>query len=237
MRSPICGRLVAWIPRVDDAAAYLARRARAGRRAARARRRERRCGARADPCAARRGEAPADLASRRPSRFRASRRSERAGLRAGSPGPRRSTSSSRCSAGQPTGARRSRRSGSARTCSSPTTGVDGLVVKLAGELAAVEIEGETARRGRRRHQRRLPASRAGGRARRARVRLGDPGHGRRRCADERRRLRERLALGARRRGRRRPGRDTHARRWTSSTSRIATPGSRPARSWHASATG
>ena len=33
-------------------------------------------------------------------------------------------------------------SGSARTCSSPTTGVDALVLRLAGELAAVEVDGE-----------------------------------------------------------------------------------------------
>ena len=39
-------------------------------------------------------------------------------------------------------ARASRPSGSARTCSPPTTGVDALVLRLAGELAAVERRGE-----------------------------------------------------------------------------------------------
>ena len=39
-------------------------------------------------------------------------------------------------------ARRSPRSGSALTCSSADEGFDGLVLRLAGELAAAEIEGE-----------------------------------------------------------------------------------------------
>ena len=63
-----------------------------------------------------------------------------------------------------------------------------------------------AARGRRRRQRRLSPPRARGRSRRLRVRVRDPGHDRRRCLDERRRLRQRLGRdprpGARRRRRR-----------------------------------
>ena len=55
-------------------------------------------------------------------------------------------------------------------------GVDALVVRLEGELAAVEVRGDAARRRRRRGERRLPAPRPRGRARRARVRLRDPRH-------------------------------------------------------------
>ena len=57
--------------------------------------------------------------------------------------PRRSTSSSERSPGPRERAWRSRRSGSARTCSSHDDGVDALVLKLAGELAAARVEGET----------------------------------------------------------------------------------------------
>ncbi len=51
-------------------------------------------------------------------------------------------SSPRCWAGPLNETSPSRSSGSGRTCSSPTTGVDGLVLKLAGELAAAEVEGD-----------------------------------------------------------------------------------------------
>ena len=64
-------------------------------------------------------------------------------------------------------------------------GVDALVLRLTGELADVRADGELLRRGRRRDERGLPAPRARRRARRPRVRVRDPGHGRRGCAHER----------------------------------------------------
>ena len=66
------------------------------------------------------------------------RRRRRAGCR----GRSRSASSRRRSPGPQPSASRSRRSGWARTCSRTTTGVDALVVQLAGELAAVRVDGE-----------------------------------------------------------------------------------------------
>ena len=54
--------------------------------------------------------------------------------------------------------------------------------KLGGELARSRIEGRDTGRGRRGGERGLPPPRARRRARRVRVRLGDPGHGRRRRA-------------------------------------------------------
>ena len=86
-------------------------------------------------------------------------------------------------------------SGSARTCSRADDGLDALVVKLAGELAAAEAAGELLVAGGGAPQRRLPPPRACRRTGRLRVRLRDPRHGGRRRLDERRRLRERLDGG------------------------------------------
>ena len=105
--------------------------------------------------------------------------------------PRRRTSWSSSCAGRPQGAFRSRRSGSARTCSSPTSGFPGLALKLAGDLAAARGRGRPARGRRRRPARRLPPPGARRRTRRVRVRVRDPRHGRRRRLDERGRVRER----------------------------------------------
>ena len=138
-------------------------------------------------------------------------RHRRAGA-AASRGRRRSTSSRSCSAGPPPTGSRSRRSGSARTCSSHDDGVDALVLRLEGDARRRRASRATiARRRRRRDERGLPAPRPRRGARRARVRLGDPGHGRRRRPHERRRLRQRLARRAGRRDRRR-GRRPRTRR-------------------------
>ena len=59
-------------------------------------------------------------------------------------------------------------------------GVEMLVLRLSGELAAVARRAAAAARGRRRVARRLPAPGAGGGARASRVRLRHPGDGRRR---------------------------------------------------------
>ena len=66
-------------------------------------------------------------------------------LRSSSGGPRRRPS-------------RSRRSGSARTCSSHDDGVDALVLRLAGELAQVRVEGTTSSRA---EARRTPSASTG----------------------------------------------------------------------------
>ena len=78
---------------------------------------------------------------------RASRRSAPAGRRAPSPGRSRRQRSRSSYAGRSQRSSRSRSSGSARTSSSRTTGVDALVLKLEGELAAVEVDGERVRAG------------------------------------------------------------------------------------------
>ena len=59
-------------------------------------------------------------------------------------------------------------------------GVDALVLKLGGELAAVEVDGDVLRVGGGAAERGRPAPRARRRARRLRVRLRDPRHDRRR---------------------------------------------------------
>ena len=85
-------------------------------------------------------------------------------------------------------------------------GVRGLVLKLAGELAEIEREGDADRLRRRRA---AAVGRGEGRrlgADRARVRDQHPGHGRRRGADERERLRRPARRGAR------VGRRLHRRR-------------------------
>ena len=81
-------------------------------------------------------------------------------------------------------------------------GVDALVLRLEGELAAAETRRQPSRRRRWRGERCLPASHACGRTRRVRVRLRDSRNGRRRRADERGRLRRRLARDSRARPRR-----------------------------------
>ena len=74
-------------------------------------------------------------------------------------------------------------------------GVPGLVLKLDRELARIEPRGARIRCG---GGARLPAvaARAADRADRDRVRRQHPGHGRRRRADERQRLRRRAGRGA-----------------------------------------
>ena len=76
-------------------------------------------------------------------------------------------------------------------------GVDALVLKLGGELAAVEVDGDVAESGGRSGERGRAAPRPRRRARRLRVRVRDPGHDRRRRLDERRRVRRRLRRRAR----------------------------------------
>ena len=151
------GRLAAWIPGVEDAAAYLARRARAGRRAARARRRERRCGARADPRAARRGGRRSVIAHRGGGRALALHddRNRRAGTLARH-GPRRSRSSSRCSAGRPQRGAPVEAVGLGSNLLVADEGFDGLVVKLAGRARGRARS--TARRSSRAAARRMPSA-------------------------------------------------------------------------------
>ena len=68
-----------------------------------------------------------------------------------------------------------------------------LALKLGGELAQAEVDGELLVAGGGAPNAVCPAPRAQPRARRLRVRLRDPRHRRRRRLDERRRLRRRLA--------------------------------------------
>ena len=89
-------------------------------------------------------------------------------------------------------------------------GFAGLVLRLEGELAAIDVDGIDPHRGRRRHERGLPPPRARRRPRRVRVRLGDPGHGRGRRTDERGRVRPRVARRADRRDGRRRRPRSHA---------------------------
>ena len=116
-------------------------------------------------------------------------------------------------------------------------GVDALVVRLEGELAAAEVQRRAARRRRGRAERGLPAPRPRRRARRLRVRLRDPRHRGRRRADERRRVRERLEGDPRAGARRRRRRARDGSRTTSSTSTTATPRSCPGRSSRRSSSG
>ena len=102
-------------------------------------------------------------------------------------------------------------------------GFEGLVLKLGGELAAVDVRGRAARRGRRRAECGRPAPRPRRRPRRLRVRLRDPGDGRRRRLDERGRLRRRLGGHSRARARRRRRRAPTGRRRKSSGCATATP--------------
>ena len=137
MRSPTAACSPRWTPTVEQGAPRLRRRARAGRRAARARRRRRR------PRASALLRAASVTAWTRTSPLARY-------TTIGTGGP------ARCFARPATldelqellrwatRARRaaSRRSGSARTCSPHDDGVDALVLKLAGELAAGRVEGE-----------------------------------------------------------------------------------------------
>ncbi len=86
-------------------------------------------------------------------------------------------------------------------------GVDMLVLRLTGELAEARAEGTVLVAGGGATQRRLPPPRSGGGARRLRVRVRDPGDGRRWRLDECRRLRPRLERDPRARARRDGGRD------------------------------
>ena len=124
--------------------------------------------------------------------------------------------------GRERGARDRRRSGSARTCSPPTRASTRSSLRLEGELAAVEVDGELLRRRRRRDERGLPPSRPRRRPRRPRVRVRDPGHGRRRRADERRRVRLGLVGDPRARARRHGRRRADGSPATSSGSRTGT---------------
>ena len=100
------------------------------------------------------------------------------------------SSRTRC-AGPPRATWPSRRSASAQPAGR-RRGLDALVLKLAGELTEVVAGGGVMSRGWG-DDCRLSPPRAGGGSRGVRVRLRDPGHGRRRRLDERRRVRRRLA--------------------------------------------
>ena len=156
------------------------------RRAARPRRRRRRPGRR-DADSVDRGERLARAATRR---------SAPAAPRAGSRAPRRSTSCRRRCAGRATRGVAVEVIGLGSNVLVHDDGVDALVIRLARRARRGARRRERARRGRRRAERGLPSPRARRRARRLRVRLGDPRDGGRRCAHERRRVRPRVARRA-----------------------------------------
>ena len=87
-------------------------------------------------------------------------------------------------------------------------GVEALVLRLEGELAAVSIDGSVLCGRWGSDERRLPPPRPRRRSRRARVRVRDPGHRRRRRPHERRCVRLGLGRDPRARARRRPPRGT-----------------------------